>query len=171
MLSESVQGLMNEQIKHEIYSAHLYLSMAAFCDHEDWLGASAWLTHQYEEELEHARKFVNFVQDRNGRVTVPGIDKPPEAFAGLLDVFQQSLEHEQKVTGLINRIYDRAREENDYASQEFLNWFVNEQVEEEKMVSDILGKLKHAGGDSAAMLMIDRELGERTGATDGGGQS
>lgn len=161
MISRAIQDAMNEQIKNELYSAYLYLSMAAYCESINLKGFAHWMRVQYEEETEHAMKFFDFVNDRGGRVTLQAIPQPPTEFKSPLDVFEQTLEHERKVTAMINKIYDLAVKESDYASQALLQWFVTEQVEEEKSASEIVEKLKLAGDRGSALLYLDHELGER----------
>lgn len=162
MISASIQAAMNEQIGNEFFSALAYLSMSAYCEAEDLPGASAWLRAQYQEELTHAMKFVDFIQDRDGRVSISATDRPPEEFASLVSVFETALAQERAVTAQINAIYAAAVAEDDYASQAFLDWFVTEQVEEEKSVSDVVERLKLAGDNSAAILIVDSELGGRS---------
>ena len=162
MISASIQAAMNEQIGNEFFSALAYLSMSAYCEAEDLPGASAWLRAQYQEELTHAMKFVDFIQDRDGRVSISATDRPPEEFASLVSVFETALAQERAVTAQINAIYAAAVSEDDYASQAFLDWFVTEQVEEEKSVSDVVERLKLAGDNSAAILIVDSELGGRS---------
>jgi len=161
MLAKSVQDKMNDQIKHELYSAYFYLSMAAYLESSSLPGAARWMRVQAQEELGHAMKFFEHIHDRGGRVTLQAIDQPPTQFNGLLDVFEKVLEHERKVTGLINDLYALAVQEKDYASQTFLQWFVDEQVEEEKNAELIVQQLKMIGDHRSALFMLDRHLGER----------
>ena len=128
-------------------------------------GISKWMRVQYEEELGHALKFFGFVNERGGKVTLQAIDQPTTDFESPLAVFQQSLAHEQKVTGMINNLYALAVKENDYPAQVLLQWYINEQVEEEKNATNIVEQLKLIGKDGSALLILDRELGSRkTGA-------
>ena len=161
MLSKVVQDAINEQIKNELYSAYLYLSMAAHCTAVNLPGFAHWMQAQSQEEVGHAMKFFEFVYDRGGRVVLQAIDQPPVDFQSPLDVFQQTLEHEQKVTAMIHQLYGLAVKENDYATQTFLQWFVTEQVEEEKNASQIVEQLKMVGDHTAALFMIDGHLGKR----------
>ena len=163
MLKEKIQTAMNEQIKHELYSAYLYLSMAAYSESVALPGFAHWLQLQAQEEVEHAMKFYHFINERGGRVTLMAIEQPPAEFESPLDIFEMTLEHEQKVTALINGLYKLALEEDDYASQVFLQWFVEEQVEEEATATEILDMLKMAGDKGQALLMMDRQLGQRQG--------
>jgi len=163
MYSKRVMELMNEQIKHELYSAYLYLSMSAYFEGESLPGFAHWMRVQAAEEQEHAMKFYDFIYERGGRVLLQAIDQPPAEFESLREVFKQTLEHEKKVTGLIEAIYAAAVEDKDYASQTFLNWFIDEQVEEEKNATDLLETLRMVGDKGSALIMFDRELGHRAG--------
>lgn len=161
MLDKAVEDAMNEQIKNEFYSAYQYLSMAAYCESENLPGFAHWMRMQSQEETEHAMKFYNFILDRNGRVALRGIEEPVVEFGSPLEVFERALEHEEKVTAMIHDLYALAVRENDYASQTFLQWFVTEQVEEEKNASDVVDTLKMIGDKSEALFLLDRELGQR----------
>jgi ferritin len=163
MFSKAVKDAMNRQIQHELYSAYLYLSMSAYCEAQNLPGFAHWMRLQAQEEVEHAMKFYNFVYDRGGRVTLLAIDQPPTEFQSPLDVFEKTLEHEQKVTGMIHDLYALAVQEKDYPSQVFLQWFVDEQVEEEKSAADIIEMLKRVGDHGPALIMLDRELAKRGG--------
>jgi ferritin len=161
MLSKVLQDAINEQIRNEIQSAYLYLSMSAHCEAANLPGAAHWLRTQWEEELSHAMKLFKYVNERGGRVTLQSIEKPQAEFPSLLGIFQQVLAHEQKVTALINNLYSIAIKENDYATQIELQWFIKEQVEEEKNAVDIIDMLKMSGESGPALLMVDRQLGAR----------
>jgi len=161
MLSKVVQDALNQQIKDELYSSYLYLSMSAYCETINLPGFAHWMRLQSEEELSHAMKLFDYVNDRGGRVVLQGIDQPPAEFNAPLDIFQQVLEHEQKVTGLIHQLYALALKENDYPTQVELQWFIKEQVEEEKSAGEIVEQLKVIGDHSTALLMLDRQLGAR----------
>jgi ferritin len=166
MLSQKIQDAINEQIKNELYSAYLYLSMAAYAEDANLPGIAHWMRLQYQEEVMHGLKFFDYVNERGGRVTLYALDQPPSEFKSPLDVFERTLEHEQKVTGLINSLYALAVEERDYATQMMLHWFIEEQVEEESTASGILETLKMIGDNSNALLMLDRELGQRAAESD-----
>jgi ferritin len=161
MLSKAVQDAINEQIKNELYSAYLYLSMAAYCESINLPGFAHWMRRQYEEEVTHGLKFFDYLTERGARVTLKAIDQPPADFKSPLAMFQQTLEHEQKVTGLIHDIYALAVKENDYASQVELQWFIKEQVEEEKSASEIVEQLKMMGEHGPSLIMMDRHLASR----------
>ena len=164
MLSKAVQDILNDQINHELYSAYFYLSMAAYCETQNLPGAARWLRVQATEEQGHAMKFFDYVNERGGEVKLKAIAGPPTEYTSGLDLFQQVLEHEQKVTGLINRCYEVAVKENDYASQVMLHWFIEEQVEEEASATAIVERLKLVGSQSTALFMLDSQLGARAGA-------
>ncbi len=160
-LSKTIQDVINDQIHHEIASAYLYLSMSAQAEAMAFPGAAKWLKIQWKEELGHAMRFFEYVYARGGRVLLKGIEAPPVDFASLTDIFQHVLTHEQKVTSLIHRICDMASKDNDYATQAELQWFVKEQVEEEKSAADILRQLKVIGESGPSLLMLDHQLGAR----------
>jgi len=161
MFSKNLEQAVNEQIKNELYSGYLYLAMAAQCDSMNLKGFANWLKVQAREELGHAMKFYDFVNDRGGRVVFEAIDKPPVEYRSLQEMFEAVYKHEQKVTGLINKLYEMAKAENDYPLQVHLQWFIDEQVEEEKNASEILAMLKLTGESGSGLLMLDRALGER----------
>ncbi len=161
MLNEKIQAEMNDQIQREFESAYLYLSMAAYFDALNLPGFAQWMKMQFQEEQAHALKFYNFIYDRGGRVALQPLGQPPVEFPSPLDAFEKTLAHEQKVTGHINDLYALAVEEKDYPSQILLQWFIEEQVEEEKNAGDIVNMLKTVGDNGYALLMLDRELGQR----------
>jgi len=162
MLGKPIQDAMNEQIKNEFYSAYQYLSMAAYCESANLPGFANWMRAQSQEEMGHAMKLYDFILDRNGRVVLQAMDQPVVDFDSPLEVFEQALEHEREVTAMINDLYGLAVRENDYASQAFLQWFVTEQVEEEKNAGDVVDTLKMVGEKSESLFLLDRELGGRT---------
>lgn len=161
MLSKRMQEALNEQIKHEVNSAYLYLAMSMHSSSIGLQGFASWLRLQWQEELAHAMKLAGIVHDRGGRVTLQAVEKPPAEFKSPMDIFQQVLAHEQKVTALINRLYETALKENDYATQVEVQWFIKEQIEEEKSAITILDQLKMAGESGAPLMMVDRALAAR----------
>lgn len=167
MLSKKMEDALNEQINAETYSAYLYWSMAAYFDSINLSGFAGWMRAQAQEEMSHAVKFYGFVNERGGRVKLAAIEAPPTEWDSPVAVFQATLDHERKVTGLINNLVDMAISEKDHAANAFLQWFVTEQVEEEATADDILRKLTLAGDAPGALLMMDRGLGAR-GAASGG---
>ena len=160
-IGNKMSDAMNKQINAEMYSAYMYLSMAAWFEKENLGGFANWMKVQAQEEMTHAMKFYNFIVERQGAVKLMAIDCPPSDWKDALAVFQDALKHEQKVTGLINGLTDIAIAEKDYASQIFLQWFVTEQVEEEAGADAIVQKLKLMAGAPGAIFMLDRELGGR----------
>lgn len=168
MLSERLLGAFDDQIELEFYSAHAYLSIAAYFEDLNLPGFVNWAKIQFEEETSHAMKLFDFVHDRGNRVTLHGIDKPPADWASPIDAMQQALAHERKVTAAIHNLYEAAVDENDRAAQVLLDWFIEEQVEEEKMVEEIVDHLRIVGGDGTGLIVIDARLGERTPEEDSG---
>jgi ferritin len=162
MLTKAMQDALNEQINAEMFSAYLYLSMSAYCLSVNWTGSAHWMRVQSQEETSHGMKLFDYVNDRGGRAMLRAVSQPPGEFKSLHDVFQHVLEHELEVTKRIHRLYELAVKENDYASQVMLQWFITEQVEEEKTVTEILAQLKLIGEQSTALFMLDRHLGSRT---------
>jgi len=163
MLSKKITEEMNAQINHEFASAYLYLAMSAQFEAENLPGFAHWMRVQAQEEVEHAMKFYNYIFDRNGSVILQAIEQPPSEFGTPLEAFNMALEHEKKITALINNIYANANKESDYASKVILNWFVEEQVEEEKNATDIVETLKLIGDNKNGLFMLDRQLGKRGG--------
>jgi ferritin len=161
MITQAVLDRMNEQIMHELYSAYFYLSMSAYFESENLPGFATWMRIQATEEQEHAMKFYNYILDRGGKVVLQAISQPPVDFASPQDIFKQTYEHEQKVTALINKIYNVATAEKDVASQIFLQWFINEQVEEEKNASQILDTLTKISSSVGGLYQLDHRLGKR----------
>jgi ferritin len=160
-LSKKMQDAINEQIKEELASAYIYLSMAAYCESSNLPGFAHWMQAQSNEEVEHAMKFYGYVNERGGRVVLHALEQPPAEFEGPLDVFEKTLAHEQYITDRIHKLYALAVEENDYASLGILQWFVDEQVEEESSATEILEILKMIGDKGQALFMLDRQLGSR----------
>lgn len=161
MLNKKLESAINDQIQREFASAYIYLSMAAYFDANTLPGFANWMRIQFHEEQAHALKFFDFVNDRGGVVKLQPIEGPQTEFKSPVEVFEVTLGHEQKVTGHISDLYALAVEERDYPSQTLLQWFIDEQVEEEKNAGDILDTLKMIQGDPHALLMMDRELGAR----------
>lgn len=158
MLSKSMQKALNGQIQKEFASSYLYLAMAMYCETKNLPGMASWLKVQAQEEWGHGMKIAEFINDRGGTVTLQAIEQPPAEFGTPVDVFKAVLEHEQKISAAINDLYAQAVKENDYATQVMLQWFVTEQVEEEKNASDILELLKMAGEH---VIVLDHRLGKR----------
>lgn len=161
MISQTVQDALNTQLKNELYAAYVYLSMSAYFEAANLPGFAHWMRTQSQEELEHAMKFYDFINDRDGRVMLQAIDQPPLEFESPLEVFERALAHEQQVTAAIHQLYTLAGQEQDYASQSFLHWFLDEQVEEEKNATQIVETLKMIGDQGEALFLLDRELAGR----------
>jgi ferritin len=161
MIPKQVQDALNEQINHELYSAYLYLSMSAHFEAENLPGFAHWMIMQYREETGHAMKFFKYLHDRDGVVTLKAIDQPPTKFDSPLKIFEQVLKHEQKVSASINKLYELAIKYKDYPTQVLLQWFITEQVEEEKNDLDIIHQITMAGNAPAAIMLVDRQLGAR----------
>ena len=162
MISQKMQEALNGQVAAEFYSAYLYLSMSAYLESIDLQGFAGWMRVQYQEEVSHAEKIFDHVIERDGRAVIKAWEAPPAEWKSALDVFETAYKHEQKVTGLINGLVDQALAEKDHATYNFLQWFVNEQVEEEASVKTIVQQLKLLGDSRAGLFQIDRELGQRT---------
>jgi len=161
MISKKVQDALNRQCNREMYSAYLYLSMSAYFQSLNLKGFANWMRVQTQEEMVHAMKFYDYIVQRGGRVVLADIEAPPSEWKSPREAFENTYEHEQKVTGLIHDLVDLAIAEKDPASVSFLQWFVTEQVEEEESSSELAEKLKLIGGDSNGLLMLDKELGQR----------
>ena len=161
MLSQALEKAINDQIKNELDSAYVYLSMSAYLESIHLSGAARWMRLQSREEASHAMKLFDYVLERGGRVALQAIEQPPQKFKSPLDVFEQALEHERKVTGMIHGLYDLASKERDYATQVMLQWFIEEQVEEEKSAGDVVEQLTMVKDEPAALFMLDKQLGER----------
>ena len=142
MIKKEVLDALNEQINAESYSAYMYLSMAAYFENMGLSGFANWMRVQYQEESAHALKFFNYVTERGGKVVLKAISQVPVDFDGIVDVYEKTLVHEIHVTELINNLVNVAVKASDHASQSFLKWFVDEQVEEEANVEKILATLK-----------------------------
>ena len=161
MISKMVQDTINEQIKNELYSAYLYLAMSAYFEAQTLPGFAHWTRLQAQEEVEHAMKFFDFINARGGKVELMALDQPPSEWSSNLEVFEQIYAHEQKVTGLINHLYEVALAEKDYPAQVLLQWYIGEQVEEEKNAFEIVEQLKMIEARGTAVLMLDHQLAKR----------
>ncbi|HEY3424570.1 MAG TPA: ferritin [Negativicutes bacterium] len=161
MITQKMQNAINGQIQAEIHSAYLYLGMSTYCESKNLSGFAKWLRLQNQEETTHATKLIDYLLERGGTVSFKAIDAPPAEFGTPLEVFETVMAHEQHVTSLINKLYEVALAEKDFASQIFLQWFINEQVEEEASVSSVVERLKMVGEKSGGLLYIDKELGKR----------
>jgi ferritin len=160
-ISKKIQDMLNEQINQELNAGYLYLSMAAFLEDESLPGFASWMKLQAEEEKEHAMKLFDFVNERGGRVTLKALSAPKFKWKSFEEVFIDAYAHEQKVTDLIYLLVDAANKERDYATVRMLDWFVNEQVEEEDSASSILDKIRMVKSSATGLLYLDKELGKR----------
>ncbi|MCX4330966.1 MAG: ferritin [Muribaculaceae bacterium] len=162
MLSQKIQDALNEQINAELWSAYLYLSMGMYCEEKGLPGVANWFRIQFKEEQAHAEIFMNYILRRGGRVLLKAIDAVPvDGWETPTDIFRATLEHEQKVTAMINNLYAMAESEHDYATRDQLSWFVNEQVEEEENAQNLINKFKMIGTDGPGLYTLDRELAAR----------
>jgi ferritin len=161
MINERIEKAFNEQINAELYSSYLYLAMAAYFASVNLQGFANWMRCQAQEELMHAMKFFTFINDRAGRVALGTIDAPPASWESPLSAFEAAYNHEQRVTAMINNLVDIALEERDHAANNFLQWFVKEQVEEEASADGVVQQLKLSGDQGSGLFMLDRELGAR----------
>jgi len=161
MLSEKMEAMLNKQINREFFASYLYLSMAAYFDSMNLQGFAKWMRAQTQEEVVHAMKFFDQVSERGGTVRLETLEAPPAEWDSPRAALEAAYGHEQKVTGWINELVDAARSESDHASDIFLQWFVTEQVEEEQSTDAVVQQLKLIGVSSQALLMLDRELGQR----------
>jgi ferritin len=161
-MNERVQDAFNNQINEELFSSYVYLSMAVHFEGLNLEGFTNWMRLQAQEELAHAMRLFDHINRRGGRVVLKAIGEPPSDFGSPLEVFERALAHEQHITGCINKLYKVALEEDDYAAQMELQWFIDEQVEEEENTGRVVDQLKMAGDNQSALLMLDRELGQRT---------
>lgn len=166
-LSKKLTDALNEQLGMEFSAFYSYLAMAAYFEADSWGGFAKWMTLQSDEEREHAMKFYTYLIDRGAQVRLPEIPAPAVDFESPLAVFESSFAQERKVTESIHELYRMAHDSADYATVSFLKWFVDEQVEEEKNVSDMVEKLKRANGNAEALLMLDNLAGKRSPETEG----
>jgi ferritin len=162
-MNQRVEKAFNDQINEELFSSYIYLAMAAHFKAMNLDGFAAWMRHQADEEVQHAMRLFTHINRRGGRVVLKAIGEPPLDFGSPLEAFQKALAHEQHITGTINALYEIAVEEKDYPAQMELQWFIDEQVEEEENTGGVVELLKMAGDNKGALLMLDRELAKRSG--------
>jgi ferritin len=161
MFNKTMQDTMNEQINKELFSSYLYLSMAAYFENKNLSGFANWMRVQADEEREHAMKFYDFIVERGGKVMLKAIDAPKTEWNSNLEVAEEVAAHEAKVTEAIHNLYELALKEKDYPSQVLLQWFITEQVEEESSAAAIVADLKLTEDRGTAVLMLDKQLGQR----------
>ncbi|MGB4688508.1 ferritin [Coprothermobacter proteolyticus] len=161
MLTETVEKALNEQINKELFSAYLYLSMAADFESKNLAGFAKWMKAQSAEELNHAMKLFNYVLERGGHVELMAIEKPQQTWESPLKAFQDAYDHERFITQSIYSLLEIAQSAKDYGTMEFLQWYVKEQVEEEAQAEHVMKKLEMINDAPAGLLMLDHELGQR----------
>ena len=162
MLSEKLLKKLNTQVTLEFYSSNLYLQMSAWCDHKGLSGSAKFLKAHAAEEMEHMQKIFDYIQDTGALAILESIEKPEIEYANLKDIFAQTYQHEKMITGQINELVDIALREKDYSTFNFLQWYVAEQHEEEKLFKSILDKMNIIGLEGRGLFMIDREIGNIT---------
>ena len=162
MLNATLEKALNDQLTSELYSAHLYLSMAAYFESENLNGFAHWMKVQHQEEISHAMRIFDYINDRDGRVVVQAIPQPPAEFESVQAIMESTLEHERAVTAMIEDLYREAQAQKDYATHVLLEWFIAEQVEEEKSALEVVEHLKLIGDDGTGLLILDGRLAERS---------
>ena len=161
MIGPRMQEALNRHVQHEVFSSYLYLAMSAWCEAKAWKGFARWLRVQSDEELDHAKKSLDYLLARGGEAKLGPIEAPPAAWASVNDVFEKVLEHERKVTALVGDLHGVAQQEKDKAAEVFLQWFIAEQVEEEARVAEVVDRLRIAGDRPGSALYLDKEYGKR----------
>jgi len=162
-MDPEIQDAINAQIQAELHSAYVYLAMSAHFAEENFDGFAHWMQRQAQEELDHAMRFYAYLLERGAHVELRTVDAPETDFGPPVELFRRSLEHEKKITGMIHQLFRLAREKNDYATEQMLQWFITEQVEEEDSVGRAVQQLEMAGDNTSALLMLDQRFGERGG--------
>ena len=162
MISKRLHDAINAQINAELWSAYLYLAMSLDAENKGYKGVANWFYVQFQEEQAHARIFMNYLNSRDAKVTLLPIDPVPASWDSVLDMFRQTLEHEKKVTSLINNLAFIATDDRDFASINRLNWFIDEQVEEEESARDMIAAFEAVEGNKYGMYMLDKDLAART---------
>jgi ferritin len=161
-VDKAIQDALNEQINAELHSAYTYLAMSAHFAEKNFDGFAAWMRLQAQEEMAHAMKLYDYVLERGGHVEFKAVAAPAGKFGTPLKIFETALSHEKKITGMIHALYELARKKKDYATENHLNWFVTEQVEEEDNAGRAVEQLKRAGDNMSALLMLDQRFGSRS---------
>ena len=162
MLNKKVEKILNEQVQKEDYSSQLYLAMASWAENQGFSGVSEWLYAQSDEERLHMLKFIKYINERDGEALIPGMEQPPKAFSNLSEMFDAVLKHEQYISKSINDIVAMCMDEKDFTTLNWIQWFVEEQIEEEAAVKDIIDKLKMVGDKN--LYMFDRDILSMRGA-------
>ena len=163
-MDKKLVNAINEQIKNEFFSSFLYLAMSAYAADLEMLGFASWLSTQADEEQFHANKFIAYLQERGERPVIKGFEDPKNEYGSMLEVFEAGLEHEKFVTAKITELLDIAHETKDYAAINFLNWYIDEQVEEEASFTTVIAKLKMVGASPMGLYQLDKEMGGRPAA-------
>jgi len=161
MVSKKMLDTLNNHLNEEFYSSYLYLSMAAYFEDKNLNGFAHWFKMQSQEEYGHGMKFYGYINQVRGKVNLKAIKAPKTNWKSIMEVFKETFKHEQHITGLINKLIGQAMQEKDYATNNFLQWFITEQVEEEATVEEIINKLEMIGDAKSGLFMLDRELGAR----------
>ena len=161
-MDKAIQAALNEQINAELHSAYTYLAMSAHFSEQNFDGFAHWMRHQAQEEMEHAMKLYDYVLERGGHVELKAVAAPAKKFGTALQIFQTALGHEKKITGMIHALYELARKKKDFATENHLNWFVMEQVEEEDSAGRAVEQLERAGNNMSALMMLDARFGARS---------
>lgn len=161
-LDPKIEQALNEQINQEMAAAYAYLAASAWFEAENFKGFANWMSVQRREELDHAMRLIRYLLDRGGRLDLAAVAKPQATFNSVLEVFQNALKNEQNNTRAIHRLYKLAGEADDYSTQSFLKWFIDEQVEEESTMHEAIGMLEHAGDDASAILVLNQQMGSRS---------
>ena len=162
MISKRLHDAINAQVNAELWSAYLYLAMSLDAENKGYKGVANWFYVQFQEEQAHARIFMNYLNSRDAKVTLLPIDPVPASWDSVLDMFRQTLEHEKKVTSLINNLAFIATDDRDFASLNRLNWFIDEQVEEEESAREMIAAVEAVEGNKYGMYMLDKDLAART---------
>jgi len=162
-IDKKIQDAINQQINHEITAAYHYLAMAAYFEQINFTGFANWMYKQREEELTHAMRLFHYLLDRGGKIDLQAVPKPQCEFDSVVHVFESALAMEQKNTAAINKLYELARQKDDYATLSHLQWFIDEQVEEEKIMDETLGLVRFAGDDKSALLTLNNQMAQRKG--------
>lgn len=162
LLTKEMESSINKQINEELFSAYLYQSMAAYFETQSFEGMASWMELQAQEEMFHAKKFYDYVNERGGKVILTAIEGPKTQWGSVLDVFEDALEHERYITGCIYKLFELAIEQKDHMTNVFLNWYITEQAEEEGSIQKIIDNLKKIKDSSNGLFMMDKELGKRT---------
>lgn len=166
-MNKAIEQALNDQINEELSSYYIYLSMQAYFESESLDGLATWMELQAQEEVEHAMRIFRFLNGRGGRVRLQTIEKPKQSWNSPLEAFEDAYEHEKYISQTINDLVDLAEEKDDKATLNMLDWFVEEQVEEEDSTGEVVDKLKMVGDSGAGLLALDRQLGERQGTDEG----